>query len=80
MSYLNAIPGVSTVSSAVEDYPRTADVFINPVVGGSGIRTKNIEAIANGCNVVTTACLQQACLSIWPAKSYLFLLTMGVIY
>ena len=57
MSYLNAIPGVSTVGfvSAVEDYLRTADVFINPVVGGSGIQTKNIEAIANGCNVVTTA-------------------------
>lgn len=39
---------------SIKDYMRSADVFINPVIAGSGIQTKNIEAIANGCNVVTT--------------------------
>jgi glycosyltransferase involved in cell wall biosynthesis len=33
---------------------QAADVFINPVTTGSGIQTKNIEAIAQGCNVVST--------------------------
>jgi glycosyltransferase involved in cell wall biosynthesis len=36
-------------------YLQAADAFINPVTIGSGIQTKNIEAIAHGCNVVTTA-------------------------
>ena len=34
---------------------QVADVFINPVMNGSGIQTKNIEALAKGCNVVATA-------------------------
>jgi glycosyltransferase involved in cell wall biosynthesis len=38
----------------IEPFFRGADVFINPVVHGSGIQTKNLDAIANGCNVVCT--------------------------
>jgi glycosyltransferase involved in cell wall biosynthesis len=53
---LNAIPGVTATGfvDSIEEYLRSADVFINPVTTGSGIQTKNIEAIANGCNVVAT--------------------------
>ncbi len=41
--------------SDIAPFLQAADVFINPVTTGSGIQTKNIEAIAQGCNVVTTA-------------------------
>jgi glycosyltransferase involved in cell wall biosynthesis len=56
MKELNAIPGVKATGyvPSVADFMQSCDVFINPVTGGSGIQTKNIEAIANGCNVVTT--------------------------
>jgi glycosyltransferase involved in cell wall biosynthesis len=39
----------------IQEYMQWADVFINPVTTGSGIQTKTIEAIANGCNVVSTS-------------------------
>jgi glycosyltransferase involved in cell wall biosynthesis len=53
---LNTIPNVTAADfvASIRDYIQSADVFINPVVNGSGIQTKNIEAIATGCNVVTT--------------------------
>ncbi|MBC7947021.1 MAG: glycosyltransferase family 4 protein [Chitinophagaceae bacterium] len=41
--------------SSFEDLIQAADVFINPVIHGSGTQTKNIEAVAMGCNVVTSA-------------------------
>jgi hypothetical protein len=31
-----------------------ADIFINPVLTGSGIQTKNIDALSNGLPVVST--------------------------
>jgi glycosyltransferase involved in cell wall biosynthesis len=40
---------------SIDDYMQAADVFINPVITGSGIQTKNIEAIANGLSVAATA-------------------------
>lgn len=39
----------------VEDYFLAADVFINPVVSGSGVQTKNFDAIAYGTSVATTS-------------------------
>ncbi|RTL60627.1 MAG: glycosyltransferase [Sphingobacteriales bacterium] len=38
----------------IDEYMLAASVFINPVISGSGIQTKNLEAIANGLSVVTT--------------------------
>jgi polysaccharide biosynthesis protein PslH len=54
---LNAIPQVTATGfvPSINDYMQLADTFINPVMSGSGIQTKNIEAIANGCSVVSTA-------------------------
>ena len=40
---------------SLQEYLQVADVFINPVTSGSGIQTKNIEAVANGCTVVSTS-------------------------
>jgi hypothetical protein len=37
----------------IDAYMQAADLFINPVQTGAGIQTKTIEAIANGCTVVT---------------------------
>ena len=56
IAQLNTIPGVTATGFvySIPDYLQSADVFINPVTNGSGIQTKNIEAIANGCNVVST--------------------------
>lgn len=53
---LNALPQVTAPGfvPSLADYLQAADVFINPVTSGSGIQTKNIEAVANGCTVVTT--------------------------
>ena len=53
---LNALPNVTAAGfvPSLQHIMQAADVFINPVVSGSGIQTKNIEAIASGCNVVTT--------------------------
>jgi glycosyltransferase involved in cell wall biosynthesis len=57
MLQLNAIPNVTAAGfvASIQDYLQSADVFINPVLDGSGIQTKNIEAIANGCTIVATA-------------------------
>jgi polysaccharide biosynthesis protein PslH len=57
MAKLNAKPIVTATGfvDAIGEYLQSADVFINPVTYGSGIQTKNIDAIANGCNVVATA-------------------------
>jgi polysaccharide biosynthesis protein PslH len=57
MIALNEETSVEAVGfvSSIRDYLRCADVFINPVLSGSGIQTKSIEAIANGCSVVSTA-------------------------
>ncbi len=55
-SRLNAFANVTATGfvSSMKDHLQSADVFINPVIIGSGVQTKNIEAIANGCNVVAT--------------------------
>ncbi|PZR30088.1 MAG: hypothetical protein DI535_00520 [Citrobacter freundii] len=37
---------------SIDPYFSTADVFINPVLSGGGIQTKNLDAIANNCNTV----------------------------
>jgi glycosyltransferase involved in cell wall biosynthesis len=54
---LNKLSNVTATGfvDSVQEYMQSADVFINPVIIGSGIQTKNIDVIANGCNVVTTA-------------------------
>ncbi|MBL7740065.1 MAG: glycosyltransferase family 4 protein [Chitinophagaceae bacterium] len=54
---LNRVQGLTAAGfvPSLNEYMQAADVFINPVVSGSGIQTKNMEAIAAGCNVVTTA-------------------------
>jgi glycosyltransferase involved in cell wall biosynthesis len=56
LAELNSIPGITAPGfvSSIRDYIVSADVFINPVINGSGTQTKNIEAIAGGCNVVAT--------------------------
>lgn len=38
----------------IETYFQGADVFLNPVVSGSGIQTKNFDALANGLSVAAT--------------------------
>jgi glycosyltransferase involved in cell wall biosynthesis len=38
----------------IDIYNKAADVFINPVQSGGGIKTKMVEAIANGTSVVST--------------------------
>ncbi|MDP4263885.1 MAG: glycosyltransferase family 4 protein [Bacteroidota bacterium] len=57
LTLLNSLDHVTATGfvPCIEDYLQSADVFINPVLSGSGIQTKNIEAIASGCNVATTA-------------------------
>jgi glycosyltransferase involved in cell wall biosynthesis len=37
---------------SIAPYFMAADVFINPVLSGGGIQTKNLDAIAHGCNAV----------------------------
>jgi polysaccharide biosynthesis protein PslH len=37
---------------SITPYFAAADVFINPVRSGGGIQTKNLDAIAGGCNTV----------------------------
>jgi len=36
----------------IDEYFAATEVFINPVLKGGGVQTKNIEALANDCNVV----------------------------
>ena len=40
--------------SEIEEFFLCSDVFINPVTMGSGVQTKNIEAVANGLPLVCT--------------------------
>lgn len=53
---LNKMPCMTAAGFVplLHEYLQAADVFINPVSSGSGIQTKNMDAIATGCNVVTT--------------------------
>jgi polysaccharide biosynthesis protein PslH len=39
---------------SIDEYMQAADVFINPVLSGSGIQTKNIDALANGLSIACT--------------------------
>ena len=39
----------------IAEYYQAADLFINPVVSGSGVQTKNLEALANGLPIVVTS-------------------------
>jgi glycosyltransferase involved in cell wall biosynthesis len=51
-------PGVSLlgeVANLAEAYSRAA-VVVNPVLAGTGLKTKTIEALAFGCPLVTTSC------------------------
>jgi hypothetical protein len=53
---INSLSNITATGfvSSIDDYFLAADVFINPVNHGAGIQTKNIEAIASGCNLVCT--------------------------
>lgn len=41
--------------SDVETYCKAADLFINPVQSGGGVKTKLVEAIANGTTAISTS-------------------------
>jgi len=51
-------PGVSLLGEVdnLEDAYARAAVVINPVLAGTGLKTKTIEALAFGCPLVTTSC------------------------
>jgi glycosyltransferase involved in cell wall biosynthesis len=38
----------------VDQYYQCADLFLNPIINDSGVKTKVIEAIANNCTVIST--------------------------
>ena len=38
----------------IDQYSYAADVFVNPVTTGGGIKTKLVEALAHNCNAVST--------------------------
>jgi polysaccharide biosynthesis protein PslH len=38
----------------VETYCKAADLFLNPVLSGGGVKTKMVEAIANGTTAIST--------------------------
>jgi glycosyltransferase involved in cell wall biosynthesis len=38
----------------IETYTKAADIFLNPVLAGGGIKTKMVEAIAYGATVIST--------------------------
>jgi hypothetical protein len=38
----------------IDEYFRAADIFLNPIVEGGGIKTKLVEALANNLNSVST--------------------------
>ena len=40
---------------SIEPYFTGADVFINPVMDGGGIKTKLVEALGYNCNAVSTS-------------------------
>jgi glycosyltransferase involved in cell wall biosynthesis len=52
------IPGKNMIFAGFVDdihiYYKAADVFINPVIDGGGIKTKLVEALGNNANVVST--------------------------
>jgi glycosyltransferase involved in cell wall biosynthesis len=52
------IAGVELLGEVVEvrDAYERAAVVINPVLAGTGLKTKTIEALAFGCPLVTTSC------------------------
>ena len=35
-------------------YFKAADIFLNPIISGGGVKTKAIEALANNCTVIST--------------------------
>ena len=39
----------------IDIYFKAADIFLNPIATGGGVKTKAIEAIAMNCTVVSTA-------------------------
>ena len=46
-----------TIAGFVDDvelYFKAADVFLNPIISGGGIKTKLVEALGNNCNAVST--------------------------
>jgi glycosyltransferase involved in cell wall biosynthesis len=47
VTYVGFVPDVTI-------YYRAADLFLNPVVNNSGIKTKVVEALAHNCSVVST--------------------------
>jgi glycosyltransferase involved in cell wall biosynthesis len=38
----------------ISEYFKAADVFLNPILSGGGVKTKAIEAVAMGCTVIST--------------------------
>ncbi len=54
--YLNTLTDPNVIMAgeveSIKPFLWEADVFINPVLYSGGIQTKNIDAIANGCNTV----------------------------
>lgn len=38
----------------IESYTKAADIFINPIISGGGVKTKLIEALAMNCTCVST--------------------------
>lgn len=54
--YLNKLTDATVTMAgevaSISPYFMAADVFINPVLSGGGIQTKNVDAIAHGCNTV----------------------------
>lgn len=57
--YLNKLTDASVIMAgevpSISAYFMAADIFINPVLSGGGIQTKNVDAIAHGCNTVCFA-------------------------
>jgi len=41
-------------ANSIEPYIKAADVFLNAVISGGGVKTKIVEAIANGTTVIST--------------------------
>lgn len=38
----------------IEAYTKAADIFINPIISGGGVKTKLIEALAMNCTCIST--------------------------
>ncbi|MBI2731568.1 MAG: glycosyltransferase family 4 protein [Sphingobacteriales bacterium] len=54
---LNRHPNIIATGfvSSIEEYFYATDVFLNPVLSGSGVQTKNFEAVANGLSIAATS-------------------------